>query len=488
MRVLEINTRVWIKRFADNIKLGEVPSSYFQKLVTLGFDAVWLMGVWKTCPNIIKKCCFTSELVSSYSKSLTDWTEADVIGSPFAIDDYLINPSLGTEEDLTELKTKLNRFGLKLFLDFIPNHFSAGTHLLDDYPEIFLYTEDDSADKDPFAFFYHKNMNDKSFAHGRDPLFPPWTDTVQVNFFSEKARRFLIDKIIDLTRLCDGLRCDMAMLPLNNVFNNTWMGIISKQKLSKPRSEFWHEAISEVRKLKHDFIFIAEAYWDLEWQLQQLGFDFTYDKRLTDKLAGTDVFDIKLHLMADINFQKKSVRFLENHDEPRAIEKYGPEKSLAAATIINTIPGMKLIYDGQMEGKKIKLPVQLGREPDEKSSSKVYNFYLRLFEITKTEIFTKGEWELREPVSAGGGNQSFHNFLAWSWRLADQLILVIVNYSDLLSQCRIRLNLETKKNKLALIDLLTNQVYLRLRSEIANPGLYVELKGFQAHIFYLSDK
>ena len=121
-------------------------------------------------------------------------------------------------------------------------------------------------------------------AHGRDPLFSAWQDTVQVNYFNTNAREYLSNVLLKLVDVCDGVRCDMAMLPLNNVFFNTWIGVLNKANIVKPLEEFWEMAIKAVKAKNNNFIFLAEAYWDLEWDLQQLGFDFTYDKRLTTGL------------------------------------------------------------------------------------------------------------------------------------------------------------------------------------------------------------
>ncbi len=183
----------------------------------------------------------------------------------------------------------------------------------------------------------------------------------------------MINILKDISLLCDGVRCDMAMLPLNNVFYNSWIGVLNKMNFPKPAGEFWGIAIKEIKNIKKDFLFIAETYWDLEWDLQQLGFDYTYDKRLTDRLGSADIASIKAHLHADLIYQEKSVRFLENHDEQRAVAKFGKYKSLAAATIITTIPGMKLFYDGQFSGYKSKVPVQLGREPLKRDQTQLRN-------------------------------------------------------------------------------------------------------------------
>ena len=177
----------------------------------------------------------------------------------------------------------------------------------------------------------------------------------------------MTDILLRLTDVCDGVRCDMAMLPLNNVFHNTWLGVLNKHGFVRPDTEFWKDAISVVKRKNPEFIFLGEAYWDLEWNLQQVGFDYTYDKRLTERLAANDLSGVRAHLHAEKSFQLKSVRFLENHDEQRAVTKFGKHRSLAAATVISTIQGMKFYFDGQFEGKKNKLAVQLRQRTGRKN-------------------------------------------------------------------------------------------------------------------------
>src|SRR5262249_54920202 len=132
---------------------------------------------------------------------------------------------------------------------------------------------------------------------------------------------------------CDGLRCDMAMLVLPDVFQRTW-GDLSKPADGTPPVDlaFWPEAIARVRMVRPDFLFMAEVYWDLEWVLQQQGFDYTYDKRLYDRLHARDAESVRKHLWADMDFQRKSVRFLEKHDEPRAAGAFPPHIHKTAAT------------------------------------------------------------------------------------------------------------------------------------------------------------
>ncbi len=482
-RLLEINTRVWLNRYGNNYKLSSVSDKQIDQWKEIGFDLIWLMGIWNNNKDVIDEYCFEPDLVASYNSVLKDWKKDDVIGSPYSIDRYEVNPLIGNKEDLIRFKKRLNDKGIKLILDFVCNHFSAKSSLIWSNKEIFLPADEFIFKNDPYTF-YRSPANEKEYlAHGRDPLFPPWKDTAQINFYSKEARTFLIDILLNLTDVCDGVRCDMAMLPLNNIFFNTWIGVIKKYGFERPAKEFWEEAISLVKKKRNDFIFIAETYWDLEWQLQNLGFDFTYDKKLTDRLVGGDIHSIKDHLYADYKYQQKSVRFLENHDEERAVIKFGRERSLAAAVIMSTIPGIAFYFDGQCDGKRIKLPLQLGREPEEKQDEKIKEFYRNLFQITKAEVFRKGEWKLLEPIAIGQNDHSFENLLAWQWRLEDDVRIVIINYHNSTSRCRLKFDINVSSDEIILSDLLNRNTYKRSVNEINEKGLFVELKSFNSHIF-----
>ena len=482
----EINTRVWIKRFAmgnENFSIADVPREYWLSLKSKGIDAVWLMGIWKTNEETIKKYCFEEGLTREYSKALKDWKEEDIIGSPYAIDSYKINPKLGSEQDLLKVKSTLNELGMNLILDFIPNHFSAASRLLKEKPEIFLTVEKRFYEEDPYTFFKPFEEEEKYFAHGRDPFFPAWQDTAQVNYYSEEARNFMISQLLQITKFADGVRCDMAMLPMNNVFGNTWGSALSDNSFTKPKEEFWKTAIEIVKNYRTDFLFIAEAYWDLEYDLQQLGFDYTYDKKLLDRLIAGDVDEIRAHLNAEESYRKKSVRFIENHDEQRAISSMGKKKSEAAAIITSTIEGLHLYYDGQFEGKKIKLPVQLGREPDEGTIECVAEFYNNLLDITNDDIFHDGFWFMRYPQPVGENDFTYKNLLAWSWRRLDEKRLIVVNFSNVQSRCRLQLELGEYPSSFKLWDLLNKTQYVRSTKEVEELGLYIELAPFAGHIF-----
>ncbi len=482
--IYEINARVWLRRFDSESRratLKDIPLSYWESLKNKGIDYVWLMGVWQTCHASVENYCFEDDLKRSYSRVLKDWKKEDVIGSPFAIDVYELNPDLGEPEDLLKLKNQLNEIGLKLILDFVSNHFNAESSLLKSKPEIFLNASEQNYRNDEHTFF--EAADGRIFAHGRDPFFPAWQDTVQINYFNPAARKFMTETLINLSKVCDGVRCDMAILALNNILSGTWAGVVCKDGLGKVDGEFWREAIEKTKNVRNDFLFIGEAYWNLEWELQKLGFDYTYDKILTDRLRAGNVKEIRGHLLADKNYQLKSVRFIENHDEERAVQSLGKERSKAAAVIISTIQGMRFYNDGQFEGKKVKLPLQLGREPVNEKIPSLSVFYEKLLAITEEEIFKEGRWSLLSTLSSWQGNETYKNMLAWEWKMNGQNRLIAVNYSAVVSTCRVKFDVEGFPEEFIIKDLLNEQKYIRSAEEVCHAGLYIELKPFQSHIF-----
>ena len=488
-KLYEINTRVWLRRFdtpARPATLEHVPLSVWDELAGKGINIVWLMGVWKLNSSVVEKYSLTDELVRGYRRALPDWRREDVIGSPYAVDSYSISSYVGNLESLQALRNTLHQRGMRLMLDFVPNHFSADSHLIHTHPEHFLQGNNALLQRDPKTFYRPQNNPQNKeliFAHGRDPYFPAWTDSVQVNYFNPDARRFMTDTLLQLAQVCDGVRCDMAMLILNDIFANTWREAAAEMNYQIPQQEFWPQAIQQVKKQYPQFIFMAEAYWDKEWSLQQQGFDYTYDKKLLDRLRSGDVAAVLGHLRAEPEYQAHSVRFLENHDEDRAVAALGKERSLAAAVIISTIPGLRFYHDGQFEGKHIQLPIQLGREPAEPPQQDILDYYQKLLAVTKECIFDDGHWQLLSAAPAWVGSDSYLNILTWLWQYEDQRRLVVVNFSDKISQCRVQIEISGRGEELEFLDLLAERIYRISRQEFNASGLSIELGPYQSHIF-----
>ena len=150
-----------------------------------------------------------------------------------------------------------------------------------------------------------------------------------------------------------------------------------------------------------------------------------------------DAESVRLHLLADPSYQEGMVRFIENHDEPRAAAAFPDGKGRAAAVAILTLPGARLLHEGQFEGWKVRLPVFLGRRPAEPVDQDLAAFYGRLLKETNRDLFRNGEWRLCER-SGWPDNQSCQNILAWCWVKDDERCLVVVNFGPEPAQARVQ--------------------------------------------------
>lgn len=363
-------------------------------------------------------------------------------------------------------------------LDFVPNHVAPDHPWAGEHPEFFVQGEADDVRSDPASFV---ETGGKVFACGRDPYFPAWPDVLQLNAFHQGLRRAAIDTLSDIAGQSDGVRCDMAMLLLNSVFERTW----GDRAGQLPETEYWVDVIAAVKKAYPDFLFMAEAYWDLEWELQRQGFDYCYDKRLYDRLEHDTAESVRLHLCADLAYQERLVRFIENHDEPRARSAFAPRRERAAAVAMATLPGARLFHDGPFEGRSVRLPVFLGRRPEEPVDAEFQAFYRALLKIAAAEGLQNGDWRLCEE-NGWPDNASYRNLVAWCWRSGDVHELVVVNLSDAPAQGRVRLPWEELAARTwGMTDLFSGETYERDGDEMRGPGLYVALSPWGFHVLAL---
>ncbi|MCB9638552.1 MAG: glycosidase [Myxococcales bacterium] len=480
----QINTRVWLRHFdtpTHQATLHDIPSDYWDDLANRGIHFVWLMGVWEIAESAVAAYCFTEDLKRAYTAALPDWTPQDIIGSPYAIGRYEVSSSLGGNKALSALRTQLHQRGMRLILDFVPNHFSAHSPLLGDFPEAFVQGRPQDLQDEPDLFYQPPHLPEAVFAHGRDPYFPPWQDTAQVNYASPAAHHLMIEQLLRVQSLCDGVRCDMAMLCLRDVFRRVWGEKVSLQDM--PQGEFWHEAIQETRKEQPGFVFLAEAYWGLEPQLLAQGFDYTYDKALLDALKHQDIRQLKQITSRPQQDVQRGVHFLENHDEARTATTFTPSSAQTAALLAYTLPGMRFFHDGQWEGKRIHLPVQLGRAPYEAPDPVVMAFYEGLRHLLLDPIYQQGTWHPLQ-VSPPAPHSDHHtSLLTWVWSHHTQRRLIVINFSQHTSSGRVFLEGWSKAPNLTLEDTLHNTPYTRSTQDLQKDGLYVFLEPFQSHLF-----
>jgi hypothetical protein len=302
---------------------------------------------------------------------------------------------------------------------------------------------------------------------------------LQLNVFRPELRQAAIEILSDMAGRCDGVRCDMAMLVMNETFARTWGSRAGEQ----PADDYWLAVIPAIRQTHPDFRFIAEAYWDLEWALQQQGFDYCYDKRLYDRLLHEGAEQVRQHLLADDAYQDRLVRFLENHDEPRAAGVLDQAREQVMAVTTLTQSGARLVHDGQLEGRKVRLPVFLRRYPDEDINADLAAFYDALLAALRDDTFHTGTWQLCER-SGWPGNDSFAHPVAWSWSGASRW-LVIVNLSAETAVGHVQAPWEDLRGRsLRLVDPTQGVAFERTGDDLRD-GLYVELGPWRWHLFRL---
>jgi hypothetical protein len=489
--IYEVNTAIWLadqsRAAGRRVTLADVPDSAWDDVTPAGVDAVWLMGVWQRSPAGLALANANAALQAAFREALPGVRSDDVIGSPYCVRQYTVDETFGGPEALATARAALAARGVRLVLDYVPNHVAPDHPWARGHPELFVTGGEADLQAEPANWL---RSNGHILAHGRDPYFPPWPDVVQLDAFSPPLRAATAQTLGEIADQCDGIRCDMAMLMTNQVFAKTWGGYVGRE----PDEEFWPAVIAGLRGRHPETVLIAEAYWDMEWTLQQQGFDFCYDKRLYDRIIGTDVTGVRDHLRAGLDYQSRLIRFLENHDEPRIADKLPAGAGRAAAVLIATLPGAVLWHEGQFEGRRVHPPVFLSRRPAEPPDPALAGWYRGLLATLAAERVRTGEWRLLE-ATGWPDNDSCRNLLAWSWSGTGDAAgrhVVVVNFSGERSAGRIPLNWpDVRGRSWLLADLLDDRRFAgdgaeRDGDELASPGLFVDLPPWGCHLLSLT--
>jgi glycosidase len=419
-----------------------VPDALLDRIAALGFEWVYLLGVWQTGAAGRRVSRTHEAMRAGYPHDLPDWSDEDVCGSPFAITEYRVHGDFGGDEALATLRQRMRRKGLRVILDFVPNHTAIDHPWTSTHPARFI-----------------------PGAHGGDGG-GSWVDTLQLDYRNAELITAMIAELERIATKCDGIRADMAMLVHPQVFERNWGG---------KALDLWTRAIPQVKSRHPSFLFIAEAYY-LHWELQQQGFDFTYDKVLYDRLVARDATAVRLHLAADHSFQKKLVRFLENHDEPRAARSFPSEVHRAAAVIAFFAPGLAFLHEGQLEGRRYHANIHLARRPEESVDAELAEFYERL--IPLFELAEDDFW-LCDPRPAWEGNPTHERFVLFR----RGAMLIAVNFGPTRGQCYVIVSGYSKE--VVLDDRLEGARYLRNGEELATRGLFLDMPAWGHHVFVI---
>jgi hypothetical protein len=386
---------------------------------------------------------------------------------------------MGTWEGLDIARAELKKRGMALFLDFVGNHTALDHPWTQEHPEFYVQGSEQDFKADPKSFFRVEAAQGIFYlANGRDPYFPAWTDVAQLNHFNMQMRAALVADLKNVAQHCDGVRCDMAMLQLRDIFARVWSRFL---KESTPGSEFWED----VHRQMPELILLAETYWGTEQRLLDLGFSFVYDKGLYDAVRDTNVDNVRWRLAASVDEQSCLAHFLENHDEPSCKDAFGVQRLPSVVTLMGTLPGMRFYFRNEVEGCTAHPPISLRAHANEQVDATCAALFAKVLGITNEQAFHEGEWKLLDVVDTGDGTA--RNLLIYEWRWRSIWKLAAVNLKEFRCCAWVRIGAAVAGDTdYVFYDHLHDVRYVRKAEELKHAGLFIGLDAFQAHIFDVS--
>ena len=477
----QVNTRVLMRDLSATLGrqagLDDVPDRMLAELRTLGVDWIWFLGVWRTGAAGRAISRGNPAWQPGFHQAVPDLVQDDIAGSPFAVAGFDAEPAFGGDPALARLREQVNALGLRLMLDFVPNHLAPDHPWVASRPELFVHGTEASLQAEPGNWI---RLGERVLAHGRDPYFPGWCDTVQLDYARPDTQATMADTLLRIAERCDGVRCDMAMLLLPDVFARTWAAQLDGRTVPP----FWPGAIAAVRAAHPGFRMMAEVYWGLEQRLIDDGFEWAYDKALYDALHDGDARSVRDLLAAAPAAQLHLARFLENHDEARAAAAFDWPRHRAAAVLALAAPGLRFLHMGQLDGLRVHIPIHLDRGPAEPVDPAVRAFYRALLAVLEQPALRDGRYQPLVPVAAWDGNHSHHRFVAALWHdEGGPRFLLAANYGPDRGQCR--LHAELGEGMVRLSDRLGAERYERDRRGIRQDGLFLDLPPWGCNLFAL---
>ena len=315
------------------------------------------------------------------------------IGSPYAVRDYYaINPDYGTADDLKRLIREAHARGLKVIIDIVANHTSWDSVLMK-HPE----------------YYKHDAQGKITYPHD-------WYDIAALNYDNRELRRYMTDMLKHWIREfdLDGFRCDVA---------------------GEVPTDFWENARRELEQIKPDIVMLAEAH---KAELQVTAFDLDYSwplhSALTNVVQGRGrASDLRDEWEKEVREWPKGalhMRFSDNHDERRAIARFGEPAALAASAFVFTLDGVPMIYNGMEVGDTTesgapalfeKLPIFW---PIAERRPEFPKFYKRIMEVRRANV------ALRRGTLEWLKNSDESRVVTFRRRAGSDEVIVAINFSN----------------------------------------------------------
>lgn len=396
------NAAVWLdqlsQKYTRHIKtLSDIPDDELAELSARGFNALWLIGIWKRshASEKIKKMMGNPEAAAS----------------AYSLISYRIDDEIGGDGAHHILKDKATAHGIRLACDMVPNHTGLDSKWICEHPEWFIQTQvppfpsyqfsgenlsgDDRVQvfledgywnhSDAAVVFKYVNSysgETRYIYHGNDGTHLPWNDTAQLNYLMPEVREAVIQEIITLAKQFPIIRFDAAMTLAKKHVQRLWFpqpgsggdiasraerGISKKDFQKAFPIEFWREVVDRVQQEAPDTLLLAEAFWMMEgYFVRTLGMHRVYNSAFMNMLKNEENAKYRESIRNVIEFEpeilKRYVNFMSNPDEETAIAQFGSDdKYFGTCILMSTMPGTPMFGHGQVEGFSEKYGMEYRR-------------------------------------------------------------------------------------------------------------------------------
>ena len=541
------NAAVWLDQLERQYgrvipTLNDIPDEALDELKYRGFNALWLIGIWKR-----------SE-ASRRIKQMTGNPEA--AASAYSLTAYRVDDSFGGPAAMEALKARAATRDIRLACDMVPNHMGLDSEWVCEHPDWFIQRETPpfpsysftgpDLSGDPRVQIYledgYWNRSDAAVVfkrvdpetgdvryiyHGNDGTHLPWNDTAQLNYLLPEVRESVTRKIIDIAKQFPIIRFDAAMTLAKKHFHRLWFpepgsggDIASRAEYGMPRAEFnevfpkefWREVVNRVKKEAPDTLLLAEAFWMMEgYFVRTLGMHRVYNSAFMNMLKNEENAKYRDAIRSVLEFEprilKRYVNFMSNPDEETAIAQFGADdKYFGCCILMATMPGTPMFGHGQVEGFSEKYGMEYQRAYHEESPN-TYLVERHLREIApllyRRHLFSGVErFRLYDFISRDGSVDE--DVFAYSNRVGHESCLVV--YLNQFSESRGRIHdsvpfltddgsLQTctlaeglgvvghSDTFLVFRDQITQTEYILHSTELVEEGLPISLAAFKYQVF-----